>query len=237
MAKTIYNSDAVIIFVDAVKLFMYKSVDAAGIALGCSYLNDAIARAAHIDGYGNETSTNDEKKLHIIFALTKCDADIFKPDTDYGLEEKLQKVFNGIFHEYETSVFRIMSIGRDAIKSDIKFKEDGSLQNEHTILRGEGYDFAPENIVSLLIDALAKCNETRKVKLENDKQKTIHEQLFLKRELDAMGGLEKFLLRKKYREMQSELESCIGKIAQIDEQLSACDKYKDVLAEIIKQKL
>ncbi len=237
LAKTIYNSDAVIIFVDAVKLFMYKSVEAAGIALGCSHLNNAIARAAHIDGYGNETSTNDKKKLHIIFALTKCDADIFKPDTDYGLEEKLQQVFNGIFHEYETSVFRVMSIGSSAIKSDIKFKEDGSLQNDHTILRGDGYEFAPENIVSILIDALAKCNETRKEQLINDKQRTIIEQSIHEKDLQDMSGVEKFLLRKKYHEKQAQLEECVRKIGEIDKQLSACDKYKDVFAEIIKQKL
>lgn len=226
LSTAILASDVVLVFVDAIILKECKNDVVARRQLGVLPITTVILRA-------KKEAKESQKKINVVFVLTKVDASTINPEEIPGLKSRVKNIYANIYAQFgdESRNFKILetaAVGNGKVKTTAKWK-NAKVEVKNTITT-ETLDYEPINIASVLAQAFLSGIEN--VSYDVKKLAAILEEK--KSKFGYIKQMVDFLFKRSRQ--RREIQSLEIELRESQEQLKALQKYKKDLQHIISSK-
>lgn len=226
LSTAILASDVVLVFVDAIILKECKNDVVARRQLGVLPITTVILRA-------RDDAKESQKKINVVFVLTKVDASTIDPEEIPGLKNRVKDIYANIYAQFgdESRGFKILetaAVGSGKVKTVAKWK-NANVEARNTITT-ETLDYEPVNIATVLAQAFLSGIEN--VSYDVKKLAAVLEEK--KSNFGYLRQMVDFLFNRSRQ--RREIQSLEIELQESQEQLKALQRYKKDLQRIISSK-
>ncbi len=152
LETTILASDVVLVFVDAVKLNECRNDNVARNYLGVLPITTVLSRA-------KEEAAKSNKKIRIVFVLTKTDASTLINTSIQSLKTRVKSLYSNLYLRFgqeadEFKIYDIGTVGKHCVQTNTQWKIENGIRTLICDNQITDMNFRPFNIAAVFAQAL-----------------------------------------------------------------------------------